>query len=96
MMRLNITTYNVLIETSARDLVAPDAVCDKGFATVSLMALGLVPVETVNHYCFSYAQGKPILPLLLQADVELRYPLLLLFRDAIFAVELQLFVELAR
>src|ERR1019366_8687684 len=54
------------------------------------MALGLVPLETVNHACLGHAERKPILDLLLQRYVELRYQLLLLFRHVLFAIELHL------
>jgi hypothetical protein len=44
------------------------------------MALGLIPLETVNHARLGYAKREPILYVLLQRYIELRGQFLLLFR----------------
>src|SRR5579863_6014549 len=83
------------IETSAAAVAESVPCCKTSFAAVSLMALGLVPLETVDHACFGHAERKPILNVLLQGDVEIGGQLLLLSAYFLSAIELHLESELA-
>src|SRR5579863_403477 len=75
----------------ASDAVAESASgCKTSFVAVSLMALGLVPLETVNHARLGHAEGEPILDVLLQGHVELRGQFFLLFSYVRFVIELYL------
>src|SRR5271165_1544045 len=66
-----------------------------GVRAASLMALGLVPLEAINHAGLGYAEREPILYVPLQRDVELGGKLLLLFRYVFSAIELELKSELS-
>src|ERR1035438_9050716 len=83
------------IETSAGAVVAPAVVCNPGFASGSLMALGLVSVEAVHHAGLGDAQRQPVRDIVLQGYVEHGSQLLLLVRDRFAASELHLEGELA-
>ena len=48
---------------------------------MSLMALGLVPLQAVYHARLGHAEREPVLNFLLQIDVELRRQFLLLLGD---------------
>ena len=64
--------------------------CGKGFAAASLMTLGLVPLQAIDHPSLGYAQCEPILHVLLQRDVELGSQLLWFFGDLLPARKLHL------
>src|SRR5580704_16449008 len=59
------------IETSAHAVAESAPRCKASFVAVSLMALGLIPLETVDHARLGHAERKPILDVLLQGYVEL-------------------------
>src|ERR1019366_4505873 len=82
-------------ETSAGVLMAPAMVCNPGFASVSLMALGLVSVESVHHAGLGDAQRQPVRHIVLQGYVEHGCQLLLLLSNTFSAIELHLEGELA-
>src|SRR5271157_2485073 len=64
-------------------------------AAASLMALGCVTFQTVNHPCLGRAQRDPVLHVLLKRDVELLVKFLGLLLNILFAVELDLIGELS-
>src|SRR5579864_5850566 len=76
------------IETSADAVAESASRCLASLAAVSLMALGLVPLETVDHSCLGHAERKPILDVLLQCYIQLRGQFLLLFSYVPFLIEL--------
>src|SRR5215469_12484026 len=61
----------------------------------SLMALGWISFQAINHRRFRHAERKPVLHFLLQDNVELRGEYLLFFSDIFSARELQLEGELS-
>src|ERR1700722_866135 len=67
---------------------------NSGSASESLMALRSRPLEAVHHGGLGHAERKPVFYLVLQRDVELGDELLLLFRDILLSVELDLKGEL--
>src|SRR5580658_2959568 len=78
------------IETSADAVAESASGCKTSFVAVSLMTLGLIPLETVDHARLGHAEGEPILDVLLQGHVELRGQFLLLFSYVRFVIELYL------
>src|SRR5208337_2025270 len=64
-------------------------------AVASLMALGWVALQTVNHPRLGCAQRDPVLHVLLKRDVELLVKFLGLLLKILFAVELELIGELS-
>src|SRR5271168_496079 len=82
------------IETSAIAGAKPAALWGSALAAASLMTLGLVPLEPVNHSRLGHAEREPGLHVILQRDVKLGRQLPLLFGDVLSAIELYLKGEL--
>src|SRR5450755_3490055 len=82
-------------ETSAGAVVASAVVCNVGFASASLMALGLVAIEAVHHAGLGDAQRQPVRYIVLQGNVEHGGQLLLLVSDVFALWKLHLESELA-
>src|SRR5579864_8426903 len=83
------------IDTPACAIAVSASRCKASFGPLSLMALGLVPLKTVDRARLGHAEHKPILYVLLQGNVELGGQSLLLFGYVLFAIELYLEGELS-
>src|SRR5271156_1318526 len=83
------------IETLAAAEVELGTIVTGGVTDTSLMALGLVPLEPIDHARFGHTERKPILYLFLQRYIKLRGKLLLLFGYVLSAIELDLEGELS-
>src|SRR5262249_49349128 len=81
------------IDTATLGVVS--GTCGKGFAATSLMTLGLVPLQAIDHPSLGYAQCEPILHVLLERDVELGSQFLWFFGDRLPAGKLHLKGKLA-
>src|SRR5258706_8931787 len=76
------------IETSPTAGTMPEALWTSALAAASLMTLGLVPLQAVNHSSLSHAEGEPRLHVSLESDVKLSGESFLLLGYVFFAVEL--------
>src|SRR5215469_4427436 len=79
----------------ARAAATSSASFDGAGRVMSLMALGWISFQAINHRRFRYAERKPVLHFLLQAHVELGGKYLLFVGDIFSARELQLEGELS-
>src|SRR5271163_2971946 len=74
---------------------AADTASTEGLLAASLMTLGRGSLEAVNHTGLRHSKREPVLDIALQADIELRNQLFLLFGHILFAIEFDLEGELA-